>query len=322
MSVTGYGVLSMKSYNELGHIALGTALRQLAAQVSKDAEKTYTKFGFYIEPKWFPVFYVLASKGADSVVNIAKEINHSHVSVSKIIKEMKAADLIDSYKSAEDSRVTLVKLNQRASAMVPAMINQCDAIDLAMNQLKQETGVDLWEALTVVDRHLKYRPISTRADEDKEAIRIVDYAPKYQHAYKALNVEWISKHWTLEKPDYDALDDPEGYILNQSGTILIALEDGNPVGCCTLIKIDSDNYELAKMAVSPKVQGKGIGLLLGEKIVERATLMKIKRLYLESNKVLSPAINLYQKLGFKHIEGASSPYERCDVQMELFLNKV
>ena len=64
----------MKSFNELGHIALGTALRQLAAQVSKDAENTYAKFGFAIEPKWFPVFYVLASKGADSVVNIAKEI--------------------------------------------------------------------------------------------------------------------------------------------------------------------------------------------------------------------------------------------------------
>ena len=80
----------MKSFNELGHIALGTALRQLAAQVSKDAENTYAKFGFAIEPKWFPVFYVLASKGADSVVNIAKEINHSHVSVSKIVKEMKA----------------------------------------------------------------------------------------------------------------------------------------------------------------------------------------------------------------------------------------
>ena len=307
----------MKSFNELGHIALGTALRQLAAQVSKDAENTYAKFGFAIEPKWFPVFYVLASKGADSVVNIAKEINHSHVSVSKIVKEMKARDLIESYKSSDDSRVTLVALNSKAKAMVPQMKKQCDAIDAAMRELKDETGIDLWEAVSVVERHLRYRPISARVDGDSPDIKVVDYAPKYREAFKSLNVEWISKYWELEEPDFKALDDPEGYILNQSGVILIALDKGEPIGCCALIKQADDTFELAKMAVSPKAQGKGVGLLLGKSIVERAKLMGLKRLYLESNSVLKPAICLYEKIGFKPIKGASSPYARCDVQMEL-----
>ena len=311
----------MKSFNELGHIALGTALRQLAAQVSKDAENTYAKFGFAIEPKWFPVFYVLASKGADSVVNIAKEINHSHVSVSKIVKEMKARDLIESYKSSDDSRVTLVALNDKAKAMVPKMEKQCDAIDTAMRELKDETGIDLWEAVSVVERHLRYRPISARVDGDSPDIKVVDYAPKYREAFKSLNVEWISKYWELEEPDFKALDDPEGYILNQSGVILIALDKGEPIGCCALIKQTDDTFELAKMAVSPKAQGKGVGLLLGKSIVERAKLMGLKRLYLESNSVLKPAVSLYEKIGFKHIKGASSPYARCDVQMELYLNK-
>ncbi|NKW88562.1 MarR family transcriptional regulator [Alteromonadaceae bacterium A_SAG4] len=309
----------MKSFNELGHIALGTALRQLAAQVSKDAENTYAKFGFAIEPKWFPVFYVLASKGADSVVNIAKEINHSHVSVSKIVKEMKALDLIESYKSSDDSRVTLVALNSKAKAMVPQMEKQCDAIDAAMRELKDETGIDLWEAVSVVERHLRYRPISARVDGDSPDIKVVDYAPKYREAFKSLNVEWISKYWELEEPDFKALDDPEGYILNQSGVILIALDKGEPIGCCALIKQTDDTFELAKMAVSPKAQGKGVGLLLGKSIVERAKLMGLKRLYLESNSVLKPAVSLYEKIGFKHIKGASSPYARCDVQMELQL---
>ena len=309
----------MKSFNELGHIALGTALRQLAAQVSKDAENTYAKFGFAIEPKWFPVFYVLASKGADSVVNIAKEINHSHVSVSKIVKEMKARDLIESYKSSDDSRVTLVALNSKAKAMVPQMEKQCDAIDAAMRELKEETGIDLWEAVSVVEKHLRYRPISARVDGDSPDIKVVDYAPKYRDAFKSLNVEWISKYWELEEPDFKALDDPEGYILNQSGVILIALDKGEPIGCCALIKQADGTFELAKMAVSPKAQGKGVGLLLGKSIVERAKLMGLKRLYLESNSVLKPAVSLYEKIGFKNIKGASSPYARCDVQMELQL---
>tara|TARA_Y100001001_G_scaffold51755_1_gene47943 strand:- start:281 stop:757 length:477 start_codon:yes stop_codon:yes gene_type:complete len=156
-------------------------------------------------------------------------------------------------------------------------------------------------------------------DGDSSDIKVVDYAPKYREAFKSLNVEWISKYWELEEPDFKALDDPEGYILNQSGVILIALDKGEPIGCCALIKQTDDTFELAKMAVSPKAQGKGVGLLLGKSIVERAKLMGLKRLYLESNSVLKPAVSLYEKIGFKHIKGASSPYARCDVQMELKL---
>lgn len=311
----------MKSYHALGHVTLGTLLRQLAEQVTKDAELTYEKFNFNIEPKWFPVFYVLASKGADSVVNIAREIKHSHVSVSKIVKEMKGTGLIESQKSSEDSRVTLVKLSAKAKEMIPAMERQCQGVDQAMKQLTADTGINLWQALEVTQRHLKYHPISTRADEraNENTLRIVDYAPIYQQGFKTLNVEWISQHWQLEEPDHLALDHPQQYILNQSGNILIALDNGVPVGCCALLKMDEHNYELAKMAVSPQAQGKGIGLLLGKKIIERAKLKGAKRLYLESNRILTPAIHLYSKLGFQHIEGAVSPYQRCDVKMELYL---
>jgi len=101
----------MKSYKELGQITLGSTLRQLADQLTLDAENIYSKFKFRIDPKWFPVFYVLAHKKACSVVSIAKEINHSHVSVSKIINEMGKAGLIVRKKSEKDSRVTLLSLS-------------------------------------------------------------------------------------------------------------------------------------------------------------------------------------------------------------------
>jgi GNAT superfamily N-acetyltransferase len=75
------------------------------------------------------------------------------------------------------------------------------------------------------------------------------------------------------------------------------------------------------MAVFPSAQEKGIGLLLGQKIIDSAKLLKARRLYLESNSILGPAINLYKKLGFKHMKGVTSPYERCNVQMELYLSE-
>ncbi len=77
------------------------------------------------------------------------------------------------------------------------------------------------------------------------------------------------------------------------------------------------DFELAKMAVSPKAQGKGIGWLLGKGIVEKAKSLNAKKIYLESNTILNPAITLYHKLGFKKVTGLITPYERCNIQMEL-----
>jgi len=69
--------------------------------------------------------------------------------------------------------------------------------------------------------------------------------------------------------------------------------------------------------VTSKAKGKGIGFLLGESVINKAVELEAKKVYLESNTVLVPAINLYKKLGFKRSQGVSSPYERCNIQMEI-----
>ena len=150
---------------------------------------------------------------------------------------------------------------------------------------------------------------------------IVHYEEKYHADFKALNVEWISTYFKMEPTDFKSLDNPNDYILSKGGLILVALYNGEPVGVCALIKMNDPDYdyELAKMAVSPKAQGKKIGWLLGQHIIESAKLLGAKNLYLESNTILAPAINLYRKLGFKEITGRSTPYERCNIQMELIL---
>lgn len=150
-------------------------------------------------------------------------------------------------------------------------------------------------------------------------ISIVDFSPSYQAAFKSLNYEWISKFFSVEESDRKMLEDPYNYIIDKGGTILIALLDDEPVGTCALISMADDTFELAKMAVSPKAQGKQIGFRLGQAIVERAKSLKAKSIYLETNSKLTPAIKLYEKLGFKSACGHESPYSRCNVQMELQL---
>lgn len=152
-------------------------------------------------------------------------------------------------------------------------------------------------------------------------ITIVPYSDAYASDFKSLNEEWIVKYFKMEEMDHASLNHPRKYILDKGGYIAVALLHDEAVGVCALIpSLHKDyDFELAKMGVSPKAQGKGIGKLLGQHMVEKAKAMGAKKLYLESNRILKPALNLYQKLGFKEVVGATSPYERSDIQMELYL---
>jgi GNAT superfamily N-acetyltransferase len=154
-----------------------------------------------------------------------------------------------------------------------------------------------------------------------DTIEIVNYDSSFKDVFRNLNVEWISTYFKMEASDYKALDNPDSYILQNGGHILVALLNKEPVGVCALIKMDDPSYdfELAKMAVAPKAQGKKVGWIIGEAIKDKARSMGAKTLYLESNTILAPAISLYRKLGFVEVFGRNTPYERCNIQMALDL---
>ena len=163
-----------------------------------------------------------------------------------------------------------------------------------------------------------YQVLGLKRDAD-EKVQIVDYKPAHQPSFKRLNEEWITRWFEMEAADYKSLDHPQQTILDGGGHILIAVLKGEAVGTCALIKMDETTYELAKMSVSSKAQGRGIGMLLGQATIAKAKELGASRVYLESNTILEPAVRLYRKLGFSEIESAISPYERCNIQMELLL---
>ncbi|WP_373074734.1 GNAT family N-acetyltransferase [Zeaxanthinibacter enoshimensis] len=153
-------------------------------------------------------------------------------------------------------------------------------------------------------------------------IMITAYRPEYRAAFRELNEAWIRQYFRIEESDRKALNDPEGYILDKGGFILVALQGKAVAGVCAMIRMQEEplTFELAKMAVAPSTQGKGVGYTLGQSIIEEARRRGAKKVYLESNTKLVPAISLYRKLGFRETRGYTSPYERCNIQMELVLD--
>jgi len=316
----------MEFFDKVGKAALGSRLRLMTAVVTDDAAKIYELYGVDFVPKWFPVFYTLAEEREITITEIANEIGHSQPSVSKIIQEMIGAGLIEESPKTDDKRKNNVILTEKGIAISKKIKQQLQDIDVAIDEIIAESKHNLWAALEEWEFLLEQKSLIKRVSEQKKKreskdVEIVEYKTEYQEAFRALNVEWISTYFEMEEADYKALDNPEEYILKKGGKILVALYENEPVGVCALIKMNNSEYdfEMAKMAVSPKAQGKSIGWLLGKAIAEKAKELGAKKIYLESNTILKPAINLYYKLGFEKVFGLETPYKRCNIQMELVL---
>ncbi|MCD0478751.1 bifunctional helix-turn-helix transcriptional regulator/GNAT family N-acetyltransferase [Chryseobacterium sp. LC2016-29] len=320
----------MEIFNRTGKMALGSRLRLLTSKVTEDASQIYELYNIAgFSPKWFPVFFVLSETEEITITEIAKEIGHSQPSVTKIIKEMTKAGLVNDKLKSNDKRRNVVGLTTEGISLAKKMIEeQCTDIDVAIDEIINVATNNLWEALAEWEFLLEQKSLLKRVKDQKKLreskdVKIVKYEPKYQSAFKALNEEWISTFFEMEEADYKALDNPKEYILDKGGKIFIALYKDEPLGVCALIKMDEQNYdfEMAKMAVSPKAQGKNLGWLLGQAIIDSAKQLGASKIYLESNTILKPAINLYQKMGFEKIVGHQTPYKRCNIQMELNLKK-
>jgi len=148
-------------------------------------------------------------------------------------------------------------------------------------------------------------------------MRILPFEPRHAEAWRDLNVAWISRYFAMEPKDYEALEDPQGKILDKGGHILMAeTAEGEIVGCVGLIALEDGGFEVAKMTVTEAARGTGLGRLLMQACIDKAEALGAPRLYLETNSGLAPALGLYRAMGFVDLPSRETPYARADVFME------
>lgn len=152
------------------------------------------------------------------------------------------------------------------------------------------------------------------------SVVVRSFRPGDEAAFRDINLEWIERYFAVEPKDREVLENPRRYILDPGGAILLAVEDEQAIGVVSLVVMGEGSVELAKMGVRPGAQGKGAGRMLVEAAIAMARGMGMKRIYIETNSSLGPALKLYRNAGFVPLKQAiPSPYARADVQLELWL---
>lgn len=314
----------LEIYQQTGKMALGSRLKQLSETLSEQAAKVYALYEVKLDPKWFPVFYMLRNGACLPIMVIAEAIGHSHASVSKIAKEMTAEGIIASEKNIGDARINQICLTDKGKSLLPQFEYQTSDMGTVVEELLAQSQHNIWEAVSEIEYLLGEQDLYSRVKEkysnrDCDNIELVEFNATYATDFRDLNYDWIENFFEVEESDRAMLEQPDEYILSKGGYIVIALYKGQAVGACALINHGDQRMELAKMAVADSAKGKSIGYMLGLNCIEKARSLNAEHIFLESNTKLVPAINLYKKMGFKRVLGQASPYERCNIQMQLEL---
>jgi putative acetyltransferase len=84
--------------------------------------------------------------------------------------------------------------------------------------------------------------------------------------------------------------------------------NGLPIGYC----------ELVRFFLLPEARGKGLGLVLINKCIEKAIELGYKNMYLESFPDMTAAIHIYEKVGFNYLNHTlgNTGHFACNVWME------
>lgn len=120
---------------------------------------------------------------------------------------------------------------------------------------------------------------------------------------------------------YDPTTDALFEVFQTPGSKYFLAEiDGEMVGGGGIYPtdgLDSDTCELVKMYLLPQARGHGLGRMLIEKCIDAAREIGYKKIYLETMPELKQALKVYEKFGFKYLNGpmGNSGHTGCQMWM-------
>ena len=124
---------------------------------------------------------------------------------------------------------------------------------------------------------------------------------------------------------YDDTTDHLYELFQKPGSVYFVAEVNNKIagggGIFPSDGLPPDVCELVKMYLLPEARGLGLGKKLISKCIEFAKAHDYKKVYIETMPELKKAVSVYEKFGFKYLDGpmGNTGHFGCDIWMLLEL---
>ena len=147
-------------------------------------------------------------------------------------------------------------------------------------------------------------------------MEIISYQEKYKKDFAELNLVWIKKYFKVEPQDVKMLNDVEAFLAN-GAAVYFAVEQNKAIATCMVVPRTGQIWEICKLAADENYMGKGAGSAVLKACMDFAKEHGANKLMIVSNSILSAAMHLYSKVGFKEVPIDNMEYERVNIQLEL-----
>ncbi len=293
----------MDIVSDLGYLASASRFRRISERLYHDGDKIYQKHSVKFKATWFSVFYALAKSHKPlTILEIAGQIDFSHVAVKNVLRELEAENLILVQPNPEDKRSKIVYLSDGGKVLLDELKPVWEEFTIQLKRTFESGHRDILNILDRIDTEISTRPIHDHAiKESSEEVRVFDYSLGCKGKFSEIAKPWLLGvlDGKLEEEDILSLDRPdEAYLLN-GGFIFFASYKGEIAGCVALKRLDEHSFEFAKLFILPNFRKLGIATKLIERCITRCKENYIPELWLQTTNSMPQAHKLYYKLGFK-----------------------
>ncbi len=314
----------------LGISALGSRLKRLGDRLIEDCARIYSQGGVPFEPRWFPLVRVLSDRGPVTITEAARHLGVTHAAISQIAGAMEKQKLLERKPDRNDRRQSYLGLTPSGQSLVAELSEYWTDLRSAAQLLTAGFEKDLLSSLEQLEKSYAQKDLIQAFGEARVTrlagqVEFVPYSKLEENksAFRDLNLEFLTEYrFKLEAFDRRVFQNPEKEIIKRGGEIYFLTMKKQAIGCFALIPVRGQPgvVELAKMAVSRKWRGWGLGqkiLLFAE---ERARKLGADRVVLATSTKLVAARRLYERFNYRVVpEPAGVHYERVDLYMEKLL---
>lgn len=303
---------------ELKELAFGSRMKRLSETLMRDVKQVYKSLYLDFDPTLFPVFKTISDEQPINTGEISECLQLTQPAVTQFVNSLAKHELIVITPDSNDKRKKNISLSNKGSKLV-------DKLKPIWTIMEEELTAFIDRPDTSFMNHIR---LTEQAQQDfslykrimkriRSSVQIVDFRPEYTKDFHDLNIEWLETYFYVEPHDTEVLENPQSYIIDNKGYIFFVRFNNEIVGTVALIN-EPECYELSKMAVSPKYRGMKIGQQLMDKCIEFSKAQGWEKIMLYSNRSLTPAINLYRKVGFQEVPVEENAlYDRADIKMIL-----
>ena len=291
---------------KLGYLAGASRFRRISEKLYVDGDKIYKDAGIDFKASWFSVYFVLAQAEEPlTVLQIAQQIEFSHITVKNVLRNLESAGLIEIVPNPADGRSKLITLSIKGKNLMRQLKPTWLSFAAALKRIFQSGHPDFMNILNRIDREIDKYPINEIvAGELAEPVKILDYKPSLKDYFNQLAGPWLTdvvdvKH---EEEELETLYHPDEVYIKHGGFLFFALYKNKAVGCVALKRLDEESFELARLYINPTYRNLGIATKLIERCISRCKENHVSEIWVQTSVSMHEALNFYYKLGFNDRE--------------------